>query len=66
VAYAPDVLREAVQEASLLAETGGHLEQLQALARLAASALDAGESDVRDDEVRKGGLSPGGLQRLGL
>jgi len=66
MAYAPDVLREAVQEASLLAGTGGTLEELQRLAKLAASALHAGQGDVPDDEVRKGGLSPGGLTRLGL
>jgi hypothetical protein len=66
VAQAPDVLKEAVGEAALLAETGGQLEQLQALAKLARSALEAGDGEVPDDEVREGGLSPGGLARLGL
>jgi hypothetical protein len=66
MAYAPDVLREAVQEASLLAGTGGTLEELQSLAKLAEKALHAGEGAVPDDEVQAGGLSPGGLSRLGL
>jgi hypothetical protein len=66
VADARTVLELAVREAALLANSGGHLEQLQDLANLARDALDAGDGELDDDRVRQGGLSPGDLQRLGL
>jgi hypothetical protein len=66
MANARAVLKEAVEEAALLAGTGGELEELQALAKLAAKALHAGDGDVPDDEVREGGLHPTGLGHLGL
>jgi hypothetical protein len=66
MADARAVLEEAIREAALLANTGGHLEQLQAPAPLARDALDAGEGEIDDDRVREGGLAGAALQRLGL
>ena len=66
MANARAVLKEAVDEAGLLAGSGGTLEELQALAVLARSALWAGEGEIPDDEVRNGGLHATGLHRLGL
>jgi len=66
VADARTVLELAVREAALLANSGGHPEQLQDLANLARDALDAGDGELDDDRVREGGLSPGDLEQLGL
>jgi hypothetical protein len=63
---ASDVLREAVREAALLANGGGSLEELQALANLARDALNAGDGEMDDDVVRGGGLHATGLSHLGL
>jgi hypothetical protein len=67
MANARDVLKEAINEMNLLAGSGGTLEELQALARLAHTAFHAGDGEVPDDEVRKnGGLHATGLSHLGL
>ena len=66
MANARDVLKEAIYELSLLAESGGTLEELQALAKLAHKALHAGDGEVPDDDVREGGLHATGLCHLGL
>jgi hypothetical protein len=60
------VLLEAViREAAQLANTGGHLEELQSLALLARTALDAGNGEVPDEVVRASGLHPAVQARLG-
>jgi hypothetical protein len=66
VADARQVLEEAVNEAALLARTGGSLEELQRLVLLARTALHAEDGQVDDETMREGGLSPGAFQRLGL
>jgi 8-oxo-dGTP pyrophosphatase MutT (NUDIX family) len=66
MADARAVLREAVEEAGLLATTGGSMEKLQALALLARKARWAGEGEVPDEEVRESGLHASGLSKLGL
>jgi hypothetical protein len=66
MANAREVLRESVGEAALLATTGGSLEELQSLALLARTALNAGSAEVSDDEVKQASLSPGAMKRLGV
>ena len=56
MANGPDVLRAAIEEAAELARSGGTLSELQSLALLAKTALDAGDGQVADDEVRKSAL----------
>jgi hypothetical protein len=66
MANAREVLRESVGEAALLATTGGSLEELQSLALLARTALNAGSAEVSDAEVKQASLSPGAMKRLGV
>lgn len=67
MADADAVLEEAIEELHRLAVSGGKLEELQRLARLAHAAYHArGGGEVPDDEVREGGLHVSQLRRLGL
>lgn len=66
MAKGTDVLREAVEELGLLADTGGHLEEMQSLSILAREALRAGSAEMPDEVVESGGLHPTRLTNLGL
>jgi hypothetical protein len=64
VAHAPDVLREAVEEADLLAHTQAPLEQVGQVTRLAHDALLAGDGEIPDEECKV--LPPSRWHRLGV
>ena len=61
MAYAPDVLRVALKEAALVANSttednfalSRDLKTIAELTRFALKALDAGEGDIPDDECRR-------------
>jgi hypothetical protein len=63
--YAPDVLREAVEEADLLTHSGGTLDEIRPIIRLASDALHAGDGEVPDEAVRDC-LHPTRWDRLGV
>lgn len=69
MADARAVLTEAVDEASLLAGSGGTTDEMQTLLLLAVKALAAittGDGSLPDEDVRNGGLHATGLSHLGL
>ncbi|HLG07577.1 MAG TPA: hypothetical protein VI409_02780 [Gaiellaceae bacterium] len=63
---APDVLRIALREADLLANTGAPIEQVTPIIRLANKALQAGDGEIPDEEVRSVGMQDGELKQFGL
>ena len=67
MADARRVLEVALDEALLLATTGGHLEQeIVPIIRLAKEAFRAGEGEVPDEDIRASGIHETKLNRLGL
>ena len=64
MAYAPDVLREAVEEADLLAHSGGSVEEVGEATRLASNALHAGDGQIPDEDCKV--LHPSRWDRLGI
>jgi hypothetical protein len=67
MANARAVLEIALDEAGLLAHTGGDPEKdILPIIRLAQEALKAGDGEIPDERVRDSGLHPAKLSRLGL
>lgn len=66
MAEAREVLREAIKQGAVLANAGGHEDQLRSLLILIRDAFDAGDGVISDDEVAVGGLPPAARKRLGL
>jgi hypothetical protein len=66
MANARAVLEVAIDEAALLANTGGTLDQIRPILNLARTALHAGDGEVPDEEVRQSGLRPTEIERIGL
>ena len=66
MAQARAVLEVALDEADLLAHSGGDVEEIAPIIRLAHDALRAGDGDIPDEQVRDSGLHPVKLARLGL
>lgn len=64
MAYAPDVLKEALEEADLLAHSGATVEEVGACTRLAHDALLAGEGEIPDEACKI--LHPSRWHRLGI
>lgn len=66
MANARDVLDVALEEADLLSHSGGDLQQIAPIIRLAHRAFLIGDGDMDDDEVRASGIPSTKLARLGL
>jgi hypothetical protein len=66
MADAQAVLEVALDEADLLAHSGGSVDEIAPIIRLAHDALRAGGGQIPDDDVRQSGLHPTKLARLGL
>ena len=68
MAYAPDVLKQAVRDAQLLVAYRSlhNADDVRSLLQLAQKALSAGEGEIADDEVRSSALHAVALRRLGL
>jgi hypothetical protein len=64
MAAAPDVLKEALEEADLLAHSGGSIEEVGECTRLAHDALLAGEGEIDDERCKV--LHPSRWHRLGI
>lgn len=66
MADADEVLKIVVDEAALLANSGGSLEEITPLLNLARDAVFSEDGTMPDDDVRESGLHPSKLARLGL
>jgi hypothetical protein len=66
MASAREVLDATVREAALLANTEATIDQVRPLLNLARDALDAGDGELPDEQVRESGIHPSVLTRLGI